>query len=153
MDFNQEKPIPNLGRIPMPLYMPDSYPNLSGIIQPFRNRNALRDFEYLQRTYSEQIKEYQKKISEVLDRMDYEGSMIYDEYPDIYSMRDLADTVVNILKRQQTDLLNGQRQTDSRQTDSRQTDSKETDSRENELGETELIQVLVCDEVFKRRRR
>ena len=158
MDFNQEKPIPNLGRIPMPLYMPDSYPNLSGIIQPFRNRNALRDFEYLQRTYSEQIKEYQKKISEVLDRMDYEGSMIYDEYPDIYSMRDLADTVVNILKRQQADLLNGQRLSDPRENEVRNMESDDDGSKENGIKEnvtnfTELIQVLVCDEVFKRRRR
>ena len=126
MDFKQKIQIPYSGSYPMPISL-YSYPNLSGIFRPFRNRNALRDFEYLQRTYSEEIREYQKKIKEVLDRMDYEGSMIYDEYPDLYSMRDLADTVVNII--------------------SRQNEPKVTDT-----SFIELIQVLVCEEIFKRRR-
>ena len=65
---------------------------------------------------------------------------------------------MNILKRQQADLLNGQRLSDPRENEVRNMESDDDGSKENGIKEnvtnfTELIQVLVCDEVFKRRRR
>ncbi len=44
-----------------------------------------RDLEYLQEMYPAEAKKYQKVIAGILDRLDYEGSMIYDEYPDMYN--------------------------------------------------------------------
>ena len=40
------------------------------------------DLEYLQQMYPSYAKKYQVRISQMLDRMDYEGSMIYDQYHD-----------------------------------------------------------------------
>ena len=44
--------------------------------------SIIRDLEYLQQMYPSEAKRYQKTISDILDKLDYEGSMIYDEYPD-----------------------------------------------------------------------
>lgn len=92
MDFNR--------RI-LPFYM--TYPNL-GTGLPYSNLqqedSVMRDLEYLQQIYPEEAKRYQARISKILDKMDYEGSMIYDEYPDKYQLYNLADNILMILKRE-----------------------------------------------------
>ncbi len=63
--------------------------------------SVLRDLEYLQEMYPRQAKNLQKRIVSVLDKLDYEGSMLYDEYPDKWQLYRLCDTVVDILKREE----------------------------------------------------
>ncbi len=83
MDFNH--------RI-LPFYM--TYSEMS-----YRSgQDSMRDLEYLQQMYPYEVRRYQRRVSEVLDRMDYEGSMIYDEYPDRYSLERLAESVWSIIK-------------------------------------------------------
>ena len=67
MDFNRRV---------LPFFM--TYPGFG----PDAGRDAMRDLEYLQQMYPREVKRYQMRISEMLDKMDYDGSMIYDEYPD-----------------------------------------------------------------------
>ena len=50
--------------------------------------------------YPDEAKRYQLRISQILDKMDYEGSMIYDEYPDKNQLYNLADNILTILKRE-----------------------------------------------------
>lgn len=57
-----------------------------------------RDLEYLQEMYPTEAKKYQKVIAEILDRLDYEGSMIYDEYPDKWQIYRLTQVVLDKLK-------------------------------------------------------
>ena len=45
-------------------------------------KELLSDLEYLQQTYPGEVRRCQRRIAEILDKYDYEGSMIYDEYPD-----------------------------------------------------------------------
>ena len=47
----------------------------------------LNDLEYLQQTYPGEVRRCQRRIAEILDKYDYEGSMIYDEYPDRLQLR------------------------------------------------------------------
>ena len=84
-------------------------------------KELLNDLEYLQQTYPGEVRRCQRRIAEILDKYDYEGSMIYDEYPDRLSLYRIADTIGKILER--------------------------------EAGKVsgDLIQVLVCDEIYKRR--
>ena len=91
MDFNQ--------RI-IPFYM--TYPNLGGgLPYNFQEEDTvMRDLEYLQQMYPDEAKRYQLRISQILDKMDYEGSMIYDEYPDKNQLYNLADNILTILKRE-----------------------------------------------------
>ena len=63
--------------------------------------SVLRDLEYLQEMYPRQAKNLQKRIVSILDKLDYEGSMMYDEYPDKWQLYRLSDTVVDVLRREE----------------------------------------------------
>ena len=82
----------------------------------------IRDLEYLQQMYPAEAKRYQKLICNILDKLDYEGSMIYDEYPDRYSLLALTKSICRILE-------------------------KEEDCQPAE----NMIQILLFNEVYKRR--
>ena len=102
---------------PLPFYM--AYP---GCFAPGQEALLLQDLEYLQQMYPADVKRYQKRIAEVLDKADYEGSMIYDEFPDRYSLRALAGTMMKVLQKEE----------------------------KNPPSEG-MIQVLLLNEVYKRR--
>lgn len=102
---------------PLPFYM--TYPGYYG---PGQEAMLLRDLEYLQQLYPADVKRFQKRIAEVLDKTDYEGSMIYDEYPDRYSLRAMAGSIQKILQKEE----------------------------ENPPTE-DMIQVLLYNEIYKRR--
>ena len=70
---------------PLPMYYED-------------DNKVMRDLEYLQQLYPAEAKKYQKKIASILDKIDYEGSLIYDEYPDRWLLYKLANEVLEILK-------------------------------------------------------
>lgn len=113
MDFKRE--------IPLPFYL--GYEG--GIWGQNRNEyeQVKQDFSYLQTVCPAKLREFQKRIEEMLNSLDFEGSMIYDQYPDKFSLSYLAKMITK-------GLLEGQ----------------------EELPRLEdVIQVLVCDEIFKRR--
>ena len=87
MDFNRKI---------LPYYM--TYPGAYGT-KP--TEDVIRDLEYLQQLYPSQVKHYQRRIAEILDKMDYEGSMIYDEYPDRFSLERLTNSIVTIIKKEE----------------------------------------------------
>lgn len=109
--------------------------------------DVMKDLEYLQQLYPAEAKKYQKKIAEILDRMDYEGSMIYDVYPDKWQLYRLSETVVDMLMREEDD------------TDLRTRRHPEEDDQGTGTGEerrrhiSDMVQILLFYEVFKRRRR
>ena len=81
MDFTPRRLHTFPSNVPIPFYM--TYPGYTG----GRNeQEVLRDLEYLQQTYPTQVRQYQRKVAEILDKIDYEGSMIYDEYPDKFML-------------------------------------------------------------------
>ena len=63
--------------------------------------------------------------------MDYEGSMIYDEYPDKYQLERLAVTVADIMHREEE-----------------ASQEEQTKTPEEMI---HMMQVLICNEIFKRR--
>ncbi|MCM1268701.1 MAG: hypothetical protein NC302_12435 [Bacteroidales bacterium] len=92
---------------------------------------VMRDLEYLQEMYPAEAKKYRKVIADVLDRLDYEGSMIYDEYPDRWQIYRLTQII--------TDRI---RETLSAEADESADDPKRL---------KELVQVLLCGEIYQRR--
>lgn len=113
----------------LPFYM--TYP------MPYSNQNedtVLRDLEYLQQMYPAEAKRYQKRIVEILDKMDYEGSMIYDEYPDRWQLYRMSRNILNILKQEETDLQ-----------------PENPNSEEKWEWLSDMIQILLFYEVYKRR--
>jgi hypothetical protein len=95
-----------------------------GYERQWQEEICMKDMEYLQQLYPGKIRRWQRRIAEILDKTDYEGSMIYDEYPDKYSLFRLAKSICGILQ-------------------------KENET-EDEPAE-EMVQVLLYDEIYKRR--
>lgn len=129
MDWNPRLLHSYPGNVPLPFFM--AHP---GYLPAEQEKALLQDFEYFQQTYPLEVKRYMQKIAEILDKFDYEGSMIYDEYPDRYSMQRLAGTIVQILKREEQDFP----------------EEKRT-SADKWIWLQDMIQVLLCNEICKRR--
>lgn len=100
-----------------------------------QDADVLRDLEYFRQMYPAEVRRYQNRIAEILDKMDYEGSVIYDEYPDRYTLERLAGNIADVLRREE-----------------RQQNPQQEDSDENRKVKEFLIFVLLVDEVYKRRR-
>mgnify|MGYP000405270027 CR=1 FL=1 len=64
-------------------------------------QEMVRDMEYLQSQHSMEIRQLRKHIADTINIMDYEGSMIYDEYPDRYGIARLAKTMVSVLRKEE----------------------------------------------------
>lgn len=107
----------------LPFYM--AYP-LPLYYQP--EDSVTRDLEYLQQMYPSQAKKYQKMIAETLDHIDYEGSMIYDEYPDKWQIYRLTQMIVEKI---------------------RKSDEENADMDEDRL--TEFVQILLFYEIYRKR--
>ncbi len=99
--------------------------------------SIIRDLEYLQQMYPSEAKKYQKVIAGILDKLDYEGSMIYDEYPDKWQLYKLSRDILDRIKR-----------------------AEEKDAPEVEIPEIpaekwewigDLVQILLFYEIYKRR--
>lgn len=100
-----------------------------------QDADVLRDLEYFRQMYPAEVRRYQSRIAEILDKMDYEGSVIYDEYPDRYTLERLAGNIADVLRREE-----------------RPQNLQQEDSDENRKVKEFLIFVLLVDEVYKRRR-
>lgn len=96
MDFDQRDYFFQMQQMrQLPYAMMYSYPDL------YMNEvETQRDMEYLQQMYPTDAKRMQRKVTEACDRMDYEGSMMYDEYPDRVSMLLICDRIAAELGRE-----------------------------------------------------
>lgn len=96
--------------------------------------SIIRDLEYLQQMYPAEAKRYQKMIASILDKLDYEGSMIYDEYPDRWQLYKLSMDILDRVKRE----------------DTREEDGQNVPPEKWEwMGD--MIQILLFYEIYKRR--
>lgn len=96
--------------------------------------SIIRDLEYLQQMYPTEAKRYQKVIAGILDKLDYEGSMIYDEYPDKWQLYKLAKDILDRIKREE------------------ERDNPEAEALPEKwewMGD--LVQILLFYEIYKRR--
>ena len=128
----------DMNRHILPFYM--TYPAM-GNGWPYNYQQedtVMRDLEYLQQMYPEEAKRYQMRISQILDKMDYEGSMIYDEYPDKWQLYRLTDNILTILKQEALE----------------EEEKIPSDISEEQWKHTaDMIQILLFYEVYKRRHR
>lgn len=116
-------------QLPLPFYMTDA-----GYMGAAVEQEPMRDMEYLQQAYPAEVKYFQRRVAEILDKMDYEGSMIYDEYPDCGGMHRIAESMVKILRNEDRELPGERRLPE-----------------EKWAWIPDMIQVLVCNEIYKRR--
>lgn len=96
--------------------------------------SIIRDLEYLQQMYPAEAKRYQKVIAGILDKLDYEGSMIYDEYPDKLQLYKLSQDILERIKKEE---------------EKEEKEVKSSPEKWEWLGD--LIQILLFYEIYKRR--
>lgn len=115
----------------MPFYM--TYP----LPMYYQEDDAImRDLEYLQQMYPADAKRYQKLIASILDKLDYEGSLIYDEYPDRWQLYKLSMEITDRVRREEN--ANSEEETEPM-----------SEEKLKWLGD--LIQILLFYEIYKRR--
>lgn len=105
--------------------------------------SIIRDLEYLQQMYPAEAKKYQKIIASILDKLDYEGSMIYDEYPDRWQLYKLSMEILDRIKREEEKGKTAGGEGEEAQTVS--------DSKEKWEWVGDMIQILLFYEIYKRR--
>ncbi len=88
---------------------------------------CLKDYEYLKRLYPKEIRLMSSVLEEYLDRYEYEGSPMYAQYPDAVTIYRIANEIYNKLSLKGT--------------------QEELKQMKN------LLQVMVCQEMYIRRRR
>ena len=96
-----------------------------------------RDFEYMKSMYPMAVKRILPYVEEECDRMSYAGSMIYDEYPDQLQIRLMCNRVYDKVKKMkpQDDM------------------EMEMQFTRNDEWLKELVQIMVFQELFRRRSR
>lgn len=62
-----------------------------------------RDLRYLQQMYPADAKRMQRKVEEACDKLEYEGSMMYDEYPDRVTMLLICDKIADTLAKEEAE--------------------------------------------------
>ena len=86
-----------------------------------------RDCEYMKRLYPRQVRLAASIVEEYLDRYEYEGSPIYVQYPDAVTIYRMAKDVLAMM-------------------------AKDVEKDKEEQWKN-LLQVMVCQEIYIRRRR
>ena len=152
MDFNQSDyffQMQQLRQIPYSLMYP--YPDLY-----MSEMETERDLQYLQQMYPADAKRMQKKVEEELDKLEYEGSMMYDEYPDRVSMLLICDRIEKALARE--DAERRAKEEADMETDEemnamnvRRRGRGDRDDFRFDRGRRNLLEVLLFNEMHKRR--
>lgn len=80
----------------MPFYM--AYP----FLLPFcREQDQEKELRIMKSYYSPKVLGIQRKVEEECDRMEYDGSMMFDEYPDKFMMEHLCRKIEKELEEEQ----------------------------------------------------
>lgn len=88
---------------------------------------CMQDYEYMKRLYPKEVRLIASVLEEYLDRLEYEGSPMYAQYPDAVTIYRIASEIWKKL--------------------SLKVDEKEACQIKN------MVQVMVCQEIYVRRRR
>ena len=117
----------------------------------------LEDLEYLQQMYPTYARKYQNTIGSVVDKMDYDGSFIYDQYPDKLTIQRMVESVVAVIRTYEETASGDQEQgAQPNVAGSDMTDRALTEQapwREKEPWIRELVTVLTYYEILARRRK
>lgn len=122
---------------PLPFYM--AYPFIPMFDQ---ERDQEKDLQVMKSYYSGRAARIQEKVERECDRMEYDGSMMYDEYPDKFMMEHLCRKIEKEVMEEAAQEGDGELQGMQRGRDRDR-------GRGNDL--RDLVGVLLFNEMFRRR--
>lgn len=94
---------------------------------------VMRDLEYLQETYPKEARRYQQKVARLLDRFDYDGSVIYDDFPDRLALYKIVQDIMAVIEQEEKE-------------------AEQEIAPEKLPVIMEIVHILLCNEIYKRRR-
>ena len=106
-----------------------------------------RDQMYFREISSPDVRRLYEAIDEVLDPMEYEGSLLFDEYPDTGEISRLAERVLRGAREQKNLLASD---FDAKGRDSLLTSDFDAQG-EDPVRERDLAKALLCEEMCRRR--
>lgn len=128
---------------PIPFYM--AYPFLLPLDQ---EQAQEKDLQVMKSFYSRRAAKIQEKVDRECDRMEYDGSMMFDEYPDKFMMEHLCRKIEQeVLKEEEGDTSAFIIE------EMCQAGTGECRKRREEEGLRDLIGVILFNEMFRRRSR
>lgn len=158
--MDQHRVIPFFQAFQMSPYM---MPGYMPFMMPQEDTSA-QDLQYLQEIFPEVSRRYAKRISDVVDRLDYKGSMIYDEFPDRMRLQQLAREILQMIEADEAAMVkpqeemrpeNGVRaENGARSENGTRTEREENANVQLSMDQgtkEELIFVLLVYEIYKRR--
>lgn len=116
----------------LPYYMAYPLP-----LQYDDERIERRDYEYMKSMYPMAVKKILPYVEEECDRMAYEGSVIYDEYPDQLQIRLMCSRIYDKVKKMKP----------------YDDEEMEMQVSRNEDWLKDLVQIMLFQELFQRRNR
>ena len=126
----------------LPYYM--AYPmDLKEYGEEKRDR---RDVDYMKSIYPMSAKKILPYVEEECDRMEYEGSMIYDEYPDRLLLYMMAGRIYDRMKE-------GEKKEIAMEIEEEQVETQDLKRKKRDREETimDLVQILLYQEIVQRR--
>lgn len=123
----------------LPYYM--AYP------MPFEyddERKEQRDMEYMRSMYPALVKRILPFVEDECDRMEYEGSMIYDEYPDMLGIRMMANRIYDRVNEM------GIFDEEDMPMDEMETQQRNNRDRDRNRGRN-IVEILLLHELMRRR--
>lgn len=68
-------------------------PNIPGQSPLFEDDFCETDMEYMKRLYPKPVRQIQREVEEQCDKLEYEGSCMFDQYPDAVHIRMIAGII------------------------------------------------------------
>lgn len=108
-----------------------------------------RDRERLKEMYPKEAKRIQRVVEEECDKMEYDGSLMFDEYPDRVMVQKLCDDIYNKVYDNTTAEVEMEQYKDRRPGGGYPPPPPPPPHRDR--GGRDLIEILLFDEMFRRR--
>ena len=108
-----------------------------------------RDRERLKEMYPKEAKRIQRVVEEECDKMEYDGSLMFDEYPDRVMVQKLCDNIYNKVYDNTTAEVETEQYRDRRPGGGFPPPPPPPPRRDR--GGRDLIEILLVDEMFRRR--
>lgn len=141
MDYNQEQffKMQQAGN-KVPFYMTYPVQNLYMTELEYE-----KDMERMKELYPSEARRVQELVEEECDKMEYEGSLMFDEYPDRLMLRRICSRICDKLE-------DGEKTARTTECGGSQEDGVEaTQTRRRDRGLEDLVQVLLFNEMYNRR--
>ena len=111
----------------LPFYMSYPYPMFYE-----EKDKMIQDLEYIQQLYPDEAKRILKRVVVYLEKIDYSGSIIYDEYPDQIGIYRIVASILDDIKKENEK-------------------AGVPLSREKEIWMQDLIKLVLFQDIFRRR--